>query len=54
MSRLKTENVNKCFSLPEGFIDQSKEVDNKKGLALLALGQLQKITAGTETRPYTP
>ena len=46
MSRLKTENFNKCFSILEEFIDQSQEEENKKGMALLALGQLQKITAG--------
>jgi hypothetical protein len=49
MNRLKTENFNKCFSILEEFIDQSQEDHNKKGMALVALGQLQKITAGTVT-----
>ena len=47
MSRLKTGNINKCFSLLEEFIDQSQEEENKRGVALLALGHLKKITAGT-------
>ncbi len=46
MSRLKTENFNKCLSILEEFIDQSQEQENNKRVALLALGQLQKITAG--------
>jgi len=46
MSRLKTENFNKCLFLLEDFIHQSQEEENKKEMALLALGQLQKITAG--------
>ena len=47
MSRLKKENAEKCFSLLEEFIHQSQEERKKKGSALLALGQLQRITAGT-------
>jgi len=46
MSRLKKENAKKCFSLLEEFIQHSQEEKNKKGAALLALGHLQRITAG--------
>ncbi len=45
MSRLKEENVNKCFSLLREYIEGAQE-DSKKGLAILALDQLQNITAG--------
>ncbi|UCH95424.1 MAG: hypothetical protein JSV88_00880 [Candidatus Aminicenantes bacterium] len=46
MSRLKSENLKKCFSLLREFIDEATEADNKKVIAKMALGQLQKITAG--------
>jgi hypothetical protein len=49
MVRLKVENLNKCVSLLREFIDESSEADNKKGIAKLALEQLEKITAGTES-----
>jgi hypothetical protein len=47
MRSLKAENIKKCVSLLQEFIEESQEEHNKKGMALLALGQLQKITAGT-------
>jgi hypothetical protein len=46
MSNLKAQNLKKCFSLLREFIDESSQ-SSKKGIALLALNQLQKITAGT-------
>ncbi len=48
MSKLKTQNLKKCFSLLREFIDESSQ-SNKKGIAMLALNQLQKITAGTDS-----
>ncbi len=45
MSNLKATNLNKCFSLLREFIDEA-QVSNKKGVAILALNHLQKITAG--------
>jgi hypothetical protein len=48
MVRLKVENLNKCVSLLREFIDESSEANNKKGIAKLALEQLERITAGTE------
>lgn len=48
MGRLKVENLNQCVSLLREFIDESPEADNKKGIAKLALEQLEKITAGVE------
>ncbi|MFC2154999.1 hypothetical protein ACFLRB_00710 [Acidobacteriota bacterium] len=49
MSRLKDENVKKCYSLLQEFIEEAPSMSSKKGLATLALSQLQKITAGTGT-----
>jgi hypothetical protein len=46
MSKLKTKNLEKCVSLLREFIDESS-LHNKKGAAILALNQLQKIAAGT-------
>jgi hypothetical protein len=46
MSNLKTQNVNKCLSLLRQFISEVPEQDKKKDTALLALNQLQNITAG--------
>jgi hypothetical protein len=54
MSRLKSENLTKCVSLLREFIDQSTETDNKKVIAKMALGQLQKITAGSSADPLDP
>lgn len=47
MGRLKTENSKKCFSILREFIDDSSLMGSQKQRALLALEQLQKITAGT-------
>ena len=47
MSNLKKENVSKCVSLLREFIDGADSRDNKKGIAVLALDQLERITAGT-------
>ena len=46
MSRLKYENLKKCVSLLREFIDEAAEPNNKKVIAKMALGQLQKIKAG--------
>lgn len=51
MSRLKSENLHKCVSLLREFIDEAAETDNKKVIAKMALGQLQKITAGGISSP---
>ena len=48
MGNVKSKNIKKCVSLLREFIHESREEDNKKGVALLALGHLQKIMAGTE------
>jgi hypothetical protein len=48
MSKLKKENVKKCVSLLREFVEESSALDNKKEEAILALNQLQKITAGTD------
>lgn len=48
MSRLKNENLNKCVSLIREFIDEASTEGNKKEIAILALNQLQNITAGTD------
>ncbi|MCK4761023.1 MAG: hypothetical protein KAW12_02415 [Candidatus Aminicenantes bacterium] len=57
MKNLKKDNVNKCFSLLREFIEETGSVDNKKGIAILALDQLHKITAGegeTDDPPAVP
>ena len=46
MSHLKKEMANKCFSLLREYIDETP-LSSKKEAAVLALDQLQKITAGT-------
>ncbi|MDQ1350199.1 MAG: hypothetical protein QG657_500 [Acidobacteriota bacterium] len=46
MSNLKRDNLKKCFSLLREFVEESAVVDNKKGIAILALSQLQKVIAG--------
>jgi len=46
MKRLKEQNVNKCFSLIREFINETP-LNSKKEMAVLALNQLQKISAGT-------
>ena len=49
MSKLKKENLKKCVSLLREFVEESSALDNKKERAILALDQLQKITAGTDS-----
>ena len=49
MSHLKNENLNKCFSLLREYLNEGPS-NNKKGAAILALNQLQKITAGAVSR----
>jgi hypothetical protein len=49
MSKLKKENVTKCVSLLREFVEESSALDSKKERAILALNQLQKITAGTDS-----
>ena len=48
MSRLKTENFNKCISLLRDYIEETS-LNNGKEIAILALNQLQTITAGLDT-----
>ena len=48
MSQLKNENVTKCVSLLREFIEEASVQGNKKGVAILALNHLQKITAGAK------
>jgi len=45
MSHLKKEMVDKCLSLLREYIDEAS-LSSKKESAILALNQLQKITAG--------
>jgi hypothetical protein len=45
MSHLKDESLKKYVSLLREFIQEAP--GSKKGIAMLALNQLQKITAGT-------
>ncbi|MFC2141136.1 hypothetical protein ACFLQP_02445 [Acidobacteriota bacterium] len=47
MSHLKDESLKKCVSLLREFIQEAP--GGKKGTAILALNQLQKVTAGTST-----
>jgi len=54
MSKLKSENLHKCVSLLREFIDQAAEMENKKVIAKMALGQLQKITAGSSSDVLEP
>jgi hypothetical protein len=46
MSHLKKETVTRCFSLLREYINEAS-LSSKKESAILALNQLQKITAGT-------
>lgn len=52
MSHLKKEMANKCFSLLREYIDEAP-LSSKKESAVLALDQLQKITAGTDSQNTT-
>lgn len=45
MSHLKNETVNKCFSLLRDYVEETS-LNNRKHIAILALNQLQTITAG--------
>jgi hypothetical protein len=47
MAHLKNETVSKCFSLLRQFIDETPGRRNRRGAAVLALEQLQRVTAGT-------
>ncbi|MCP5104258.1 MAG: hypothetical protein GY950_12800 [bacterium] len=47
MNNLKNETLNKCFSLLREFINDTSPANNRKGLAALALNQLERVTAGT-------
>lgn len=49
MSHLKKEMANKCFSLLREYIDEAP-LSSKREAAVLALEQLQKITAGTHSQ----
>jgi len=49
MGKLKKENVKKCVSLLREFVEESSAHDNKKERAILALNQLQEITAGNDS-----
>jgi hypothetical protein len=51
MSKLKSENLQKCVSLLREFIDEAAETENKKVIAKMALGQLQRIKAGSTNSP---
>jgi hypothetical protein len=52
MSHLKKEMSNKCFSLLREYIDEAP-LSSKKESAVLALDQLEKITAGTGSQDST-
>ena len=49
MSKLEKETLTKCFSLLGEYIDEAP-LSSKKETAVLALDQLQKITAGTDSQ----
>jgi hypothetical protein len=48
MSKLKVENSKKCLSILRQFIERTTLSGENKEMAVLALAQLQKITAGTD------
>ena len=54
MSGLEAENIKTCVSLLREFIADSRQENQKKKVALLALGQLQKITAGAGREALAP
>ncbi len=54
MSQLRNENFKKCVSLLQEFIDGSNDSDAQKGIAALALNQLQMITAGERKEKNEP
>lgn len=43
---LKKSSIEKCFSLLKEFIDDAQVLKDKKGIAVLALAQLRRVTAG--------
>lgn len=51
MTSLKNKNVTKCFSLLREYLEGAPR-DGKKGSAILALDQLQQITAGAGTQDF--
>lgn len=50
MTDLKKQNVDKCLALLREFIDEADSRKGKKGSAVLALNQLQRITGGAKGR----
>ena len=48
MRHLKRGNLKRCFSQLREFVEESSAVDNKKGIAILALDQLQRVIAGSD------
>ncbi len=53
MNNLKEANINQCVSLLKGYIQESP-LTQGKGLAILALEHLQRITAGDGNDPMLP
>lgn len=49
MKQLKAENVTTCVSLLKGFINDAQALSSEKTIAVLALDQLKRVTAGTES-----
>ncbi|MCK4766382.1 MAG: hypothetical protein KAW12_29575 [Candidatus Aminicenantes bacterium] len=52
MTNLKKENVKKCFSLLREYLDETSG-NERKGGAILALDQLQEITAGVDSGRFS-
>jgi hypothetical protein len=48
MSHLKFGNMEKCVSLLREFIEDAPSMTGKKEIAVLALNQLQRISAGSD------
>ena len=51
MKNLKDVTVTRCLDLLGNFINESQGMDNNKGLAVLALNQLKRVTAGNSGDP---
>jgi hypothetical protein len=49
MGHLQNENIKKCVSLLQEFMDEAEGNSSKKGMAILALDQLLRISAGEVT-----
>lgn len=47
MSNLKSETLHKCLTILKEFIDESSGQNKTKGIATLALEQLERTTAGS-------